>query len=271
MADTKFASQQNNSSNGFKDAVCINAGRIYDSCTDKDCLEDLQVNFTPANQAIIDRALSVKCKCVQVQTVLMDVESVPFNNGFYSVDMTFYFLVTLDAVIAPMTPATKVEGISTFCKKVILYGSEGSVRTFDSQSNIIAPIDSCCCFDENIPKATINVAPPVVLSCKFCDKPEHVTQINFTCPPSIEQRFDDQFDCIIPKKIVCISVGLFSIAQLEREVQMMIPIYDYCIPDKECISTNDDPCEVFKKIKFPVNQFFPPKLDDCNCDENSCK
>ena len=27
----------------FKEAVCINAQRIYDSCSDKDCLEDLQV------------------------------------------------------------------------------------------------------------------------------------------------------------------------------------------------------------------------------------
>ena len=36
MADSKFASQQNYGSNTFKEAVCINAGRIYDSCSDKD-------------------------------------------------------------------------------------------------------------------------------------------------------------------------------------------------------------------------------------------
>ena len=30
----------------FKEAVCIDAERIYDSCSDKDCLEDLQVFFS---------------------------------------------------------------------------------------------------------------------------------------------------------------------------------------------------------------------------------
>lgn len=75
MAESKFSSQQNSSSNGFKEAVCINAGRIYDSCSDKDCLEDLQVYFTPLNQAIIDNASMIKVKSVQVLTVLMNVRS----------------------------------------------------------------------------------------------------------------------------------------------------------------------------------------------------
>lgn len=35
MAESKFASQQNGGLNGFKEAVCINAGRIYDSCSEK--------------------------------------------------------------------------------------------------------------------------------------------------------------------------------------------------------------------------------------------
>lgn len=72
MAESKFASAQNSGANCFKEAVCINAGRIYDSCSDKDCLEDLQVYFTPLNQAIVDNATMIKCKSVQVYTVLMD-------------------------------------------------------------------------------------------------------------------------------------------------------------------------------------------------------
>ena len=65
MAEPKFAAQQSGGQNGFKEAVCINAGRIYDSCSDKDCLEDLQVYFTPLNQSIIDNSTAVKCKNVQ--------------------------------------------------------------------------------------------------------------------------------------------------------------------------------------------------------------
>ena len=31
------------------------------------------------------------------------------------------------------------------------------------------------------------------------------------------------------------------------------------MPDKECPgATEDDPCELFSRIRFPVEEFFPP-------------
>ena len=49
---------------------------------------------------------------------------------------------------------------------------------------------------------------------------------------------------------------------------MMIPAYDFCIPDKESEYSTGDPCEMFKKIQFPMEDFFPPRLsefrDDCS-------
>ena len=39
MDDNGFVSAS--ASNCFKEAVCIDAMRVYDSCSDKDCLEDL--------------------------------------------------------------------------------------------------------------------------------------------------------------------------------------------------------------------------------------
>lgn len=265
MADSKFSAQAGSGSNCFKEAVCINSGRVFDSCSDKDCLEDLQVYFTPLNQSIINNATSIKTKCIQVYTVLLDVEPVPFNKGFFSVDMTFYFLVKLDAVVSPLTPPVKVEGISVFSKKVILYGSEGNVNRFTSEKMSINDSKSCCCNDGNLPKASISVVNPICLACRLCDAP-CCKEVCFTCPTVVSKLFDDEFDTCTPKKIVHISIGLFSIVQLERDVQMMIPVYDYCIPAKECVTTTDDPCEVFKKIKFPVNEFFPPKLDECDCE-----
>ena len=35
----------------IKEAVCIDGLRIYDSCSDKDCLEDLRVYFPPDKKA----------------------------------------------------------------------------------------------------------------------------------------------------------------------------------------------------------------------------
>ncbi|MEG0691947.1 MAG: hypothetical protein RR444_02585 [Oscillospiraceae bacterium] len=183
--------------------------------------------------------------------------------------MTFYFLVKLDAVVCPHTPCVKVEGISCFQKKVILYGSEGNVNSFCSDSaSFNGPRDTCSC-DENLPKACVSVVNPVVLAYKLCETPDCSREVNFCCPEVVSRLFDDEFDFVRPKKVVCLSIGLFSIVQLERQVQMMVPVYDFCIPNKECVVSGacDDPCELFKKIKFPVNEFFPPKLDeDCQCD-----
>ena len=45
---------------GIREAVCIHTKKIYDSCRDKDCIEDLR--FYPKLQCadIVNRALSVK-------------------------------------------------------------------------------------------------------------------------------------------------------------------------------------------------------------------
>ena len=46
-------------------------------------------------------------------------------------------------------------------------------------------------------------------------------------------------------------------------MQIVIPCSDFCMPEKECPSVNeDDPCKLFKKMKFPVNEFFPQSLNN---------
>lgn len=49
----------------FSETVCIDAMRIYDSCSDKDCLEDIRVLFPTARQPMIDSATNVRIKEVR--------------------------------------------------------------------------------------------------------------------------------------------------------------------------------------------------------------
>ena len=42
-----------------KDKVCIHTDKVYDSCREKDCLEDLKVYLTRSGQEIADKAISV--------------------------------------------------------------------------------------------------------------------------------------------------------------------------------------------------------------------
>ncbi|MBC8584461.1 hypothetical protein [Youxingia wuxianensis] len=214
--------------------------------------------FTDRTQPVIDNAISIKCKDVEIITVYLDVEPVPFNKGFYSVDITFFFKVTLGAYTSPAAPPATVVGVAAFSKKVILYGSDGNVKVYTSTDP-----RNCTEHDNtNMPKASVHVVDPMCLSAKVVDCGCRHFDSGISLPSAICSRFDGDFTCVKPEKVVLITIGLFTIVQLERSVQMMIPAYDYAVPDKESVNTTDDPCEVFKKIKFPVNQFFPPKLNE---------
>ncbi len=137
----------------FKEAVCINTSRIYDSCCDKDCLQDMQVYFPESAQAAIDGAVSVRGREVEILDVYIDVEPLPFNRGYYSVDMTFFFGVDVLVTSSPFTAPTEVRGVAVFSKKSILYGSEGNVRVFSSGMG--APQGTLP--TSNMPKATVHI------------------------------------------------------------------------------------------------------------------
>ena len=258
MADPRINPKIAAGSNMFKEAVCINTDRIYDSVTDKDCIENLRVYFTNIAQNVIDHATSVKCTEVKIINVYMDVEPIPFNKGFYSVDMTFYFAVTVNAVTNPSCQPTTVTGAATFQKKVILYGSEGNVKTFRSDNN-----QDCLCPDNVVtPKAALQAVDPICLSTQLLDC---CCNCNDSCdlPPCLCRYFDGDFSGVHACKRVFVTLGLFTIVLMERASQIMIPAYDFCIPDKESSvngNSTEDPCSLFQKIKFPTDEFFPPKL-----------
>ena len=124
---------------------------------------------------------------------------------------------------------------------------------------------------------------PICLDAKLC-RPCDCCECEGCCsaPKCICRSFDGDFSVASPEKAVRVTLGLFTIVQLERDVQMLIPAYDFCVPEKECChDMENDPCDAFKQIRFPVNEFFPPsssasqqKGDNCGCSgrerENNC-
>ena len=56
-----------------REAVCIHTDKVYDSCREKDCLEDLRVIFTREDQEIVNHAINVKCKKAEIIWVFTDV------------------------------------------------------------------------------------------------------------------------------------------------------------------------------------------------------
>ena len=251
-----------------KEAVCIDAARVYDSCADKDCLADLRVYFTDSTQDVVDRATSIRCRGAEVINVISDVEKVPFNKGFYSVDLTYFFCVTFDAVTSVNCPVETISGIAVFSKKCILYGSDGNVKIFSSEYCEKESDEQISVTSSN-PRAKIQVAEPLCLDaklCRPCDCCNNVADIVCGIPRCVKKHFNGQFCHADTEKAVRVTIGLFTIVQLERDVQMLIPSYDFCVPTKECSCNTEDPCDSFRKIKFPVGEFFPPSDKDCEKD-----
>ena len=257
----------NTVSGNFREAVPIEVSRIFDSCSAKDCFEDLQCYFTPADQAIVDAAICVKTKSASVLSVFMDVEPITFNKGYYSVDVTFFFKVEVEVITSPITPAATLDGLCFFTKKVILYGGEANAATFTSDEEAVNLFDSN---GNSLPQASIQVVEPIFLAAKLC---EHRHGIYFEpcvgIPASVLAAFNGDLFTGTPDKMVLATLGLFSIVNLQRKTQLVVPVYDYSIPGKECTCNTEDPCEVFRSIKFPVDEFFPSANND-DISSDSC-
>lgn len=110
----------------------------------------------------------------------------------------------------------------------------------------------------------VKVAEPGEKCCCCCDM--DVASV----PRTICGVFDDQIVDRDGDKKVFVSLGLFTITRLERDVQLLIPVIDFCVPECECVtSTDNNPCELFEKLKFPVEEFFPPER--CNFDDEGLR
>ena len=173
-----------------------------------------------------------------------DIEPVPFNRGFYSVDLKYFFKVTL-AVFTGASRPTEIEGLATFDKKVILFGSEGNAKVFASKFKEDA-FDQQMWKKANMPHAVVEVVDPITLgaklvdvrdnSCCCCDDDFDLASV----PSAVTRIFDDALVVGGEAKRVFVSIGIFSIIKLERRVQLLIPSYDFCIPHKECVGATAD-------------------------------
>jgi len=149
------------------EAVCIHTKKIFDSCRDKDCIEDLRFYPTMAGQDVLSRAQTVKGGKAELLYTYIDVEPVVFNRGFYTVDMRFFYRVTLNAYCSCPRPV-EVEGLCVFDKRVILFGSEGNAKIFSSEMRVDC-MDRQLLEQSNLPTAVVETVDPIVLDAKLVE------------------------------------------------------------------------------------------------------
>ncbi len=270
MAEFTTTSQQGG--NNFKEAVVIDVNRVYDTCRDQDCLEDLRVFCCDADYALIDRAVDCRCKSCEVVWVYLDTEQVGFNKGCYLVKTKFFFKCVFDLYLGSRNP-TEITGMATYEKKCILYGSESNTRSFTSESipgecwN--SPANSTT--GGNSLLANIELVEPVVLGCNLIERCSlKQCDVEFDpgqTPPFVTSCFGaplcERVEC---EKRLVVSIGIFSVVKLMRKVQMLVPAYEFSLPEKRSVDyIEDEPCNIFKNISFPTEQFYPPAKSGNEC------
>ena len=247
----------------FASPVCINANQIYDSCRDRDCVKDSRVYLTAQGQELLENAINVKLKNAEIIWVYSDVEPLSFNSGYFSVDLKFFVCVTLD-VFSGVSAPTTIKGLSTFDKRIILYGSEGSSKVFKSTVNCDGDISGKWMTACN-PTVVIETVDPIALSAKIvdeecccCESQDAVCLARKMFPETICECFDGDLVVDDFARQVQVSYGLFFLVRLERDTQLLVDAVDFCIPTQECPSaTSNNPCELFNDIRFPIDEFFP--------------
>ena len=262
-------------SQSSRDMVCIDTHRILDSCRDRDCFEDVRVYLTDFGQEIIEKTCAVRAKSASVLWAYIDIDPVPFNRGFYQLTIKIYSKISCEACIGPGN-VQSFEGLAVVEKKVILFGSEGNVSIFKSESGCSAfcpPHKGCKCKGStNLPIAVLETVDPIVLSSKVVEPACNC--YTCTCADDLPEGVCDYFNGTLydytDSAKLLVSLGFFTVVRIERPAQYLVNATEYCVPNKECRQAeSNDPCSVFKNMSFPTSEFCTPPISVFTDDDSS--
>lgn len=242
-----------------RENVFVDSYRILDSCKDKDCFEDTKVLLTDISRDVLEKSGSIRVSETKVVWVDINTEPVKFNRGFYQVSIRFYTKIICDACVGA-GKNQQIEGIAINEKKVVLYGGESNVSIFrcsDNGENAFCT-NNCETVSGSNPSIVIEVVDPIALSVKVTDECH-----SYCCgcaeelPSEVLNTFNGRFcECPMNGRNLLVSLGFFSIVRIERPAQFIMSASEYSVPDKVCAKPEeDDPCKIFARMSFPVNEF----------------
>ena len=246
-----------------REAVCISTQKIMDACRDQDCMEDLTVYLTQESQETLECATSVKARSAELLYAEVGVEPINYQDDYYCVSVQYYYRIIADAVLCAVRPAA-IYGLATFNKRVTLFGGDEGARVFTSTGATVS-------------EAVVEAIDPVILRARIqevcqCHRPACSCQ-GTSLPQPVAEAFDDELVLSGQNRILTVTLGQFSLIRLERQTQLLIPSYDYCMPEKACCDQGcgvpENPCEAFSRMQFPVQAFFPQSDRERVCGRNS--
>ena len=262
MSDNRFPCSCSDKGPSKTETVCIDTNRVLDSCRDRDCFEDVKVLLTGFGNEIIEHTANIRAKSAHIAWTQITIDPIKFNRGFYSVNIKFYVKICLEACLCGGR-TQEFDGVAVLEKRVILYGSESNVSIFKSNGDCsdFCSMPEPSCSSRNVPIAVVEAVDPIILNAKVRE-PEDTCCCCCCCcgdiPKGIAQGIGDQL-CDSNGRYLTVSLGIFSVVRIVRPAQYLINATEYFVPDKICISAEDDnPCAVFRSMAFPTAEFCPP-------------
>ncbi len=247
-----------NGSNSVNTATIIDTSRVLDTCKDRDCYEDTRVYLTATDEQNLENYTNIRTKGAKILGAYVGLNEVPFNCGFYQVKVKYYVEVEFESCAGAARNQT-FKGLSILEKDVVLYGGEGRALSFYSGNGTYC--NPCIdCGTGNDPTAIAETVDPVVLGTKVsdCNCPCSCTCNEYVdIPEEISNLFGEELVVNTTGPKILVSFGVFSVIRIVRSAQLLINATDYSVPDKECNrgTNNDNPCELFRTMDFPVGQF----------------
>ena len=247
----------NASSSSCKTAI-IDTSRVLDTCKDRDCYENTRVYLTACGEKILENSSNLRTKSAKILGAYVGLNEVPFNCGFYQVRIRYYVEIDFEACVGVGRSQT-FKGLSILDKDVVLYGGEGRALSFKSGVNGAYCNPYVDTGVGNDPTAIVEAVEPVVLGTT-------VSECNCPCPcggdytdipEGIRNSLGEEIIINSQAPRILVSFGIFSVIRIVRSAQLLINATDYSVPDKECApgSSNDNPCDLFRPMDFPVSQF----------------
>ena len=101
-----------------KEAVCIHTNKIYDSCRDKDCIEELRLYPTAASQYYIENAVSVRARSAKLLYAAVDVEEVAPHYMIIVDRVNNLDTLEIQVELNPPYLTDEIKGIESLTKKI---------------------------------------------------------------------------------------------------------------------------------------------------------
>lgn len=272
MPDNRFSCGNSDRNLPRSEMVSIEANRILDSCRDRDCFEDVKILLTDFGNDILEHTTNIRARNACIAWTYIGIDPVKFNRGFYAVTIKFYIKLLFEACLCGGR-SQEFEGIAVLEKRVILYGSESNVSMFKSNPDAsdYCAVPEPCCSTKNVPIAIVEVVDPIILNTKVHEPEDCCCNCCCCCndiPETVSTRVNGTLNDSNGRYLT-VSLGLFSVIRIVRPAQYLIQATEYCVPDKECISAEEDnPCSIFRNMAFPTSEFCPPGYMPNNGENN---